>query len=359
MSTQPKPILLTDDNGYADHKMSSYDPAEMIIHNSKTPSIIGSGHGLNTATGDLVGGYTVLGEYDQQYTCDNNITNPIDTRHAAYPVSIENRVLLTHALNNAGLLGKEVALTVTLPFADYYLPGGEINMELVEKVKANFMQNNVRADGGDGKGQTAKVVDCRVSPEAVSAWFDWALDEQGNVNDNYADMLDDGGAVLVVDVGGSTTDIVSLTLSPQLTVLNERSGTEKAGVLDVMEQMETEFLRQMRDAGVIEGGGHESVLSPNQKSALLSGKTIRFARQTYSIEDLYKKVTENVARRIEAFIRKTAGNTHSFHSIIVVGGGAIVFKEALGKLLSGAVFLDEYANSRGALKLAIQIEREG
>lgn len=353
-----QPILAVDDNGYADHKLVWYDPQEKVIHSSKIPSVVGPGHGMSTATGEVVGGYTVLGEFEQQFTCSTNITNSIDTRHAQYPVSTENRVLMTHALNSAGLLGKDVQLSVTLPFADYYLSGGEINMELVEQVKDNFLLNNVRADGGDGVGQAARIVAARVSPEAVSAWFDWAMDDQGRTNDNYNEMLEDEGVVLVVDVGGSTTDIVALTLSPQLTVLNKSSGTAKVGVLDVMAQMETDFLRQMRDEGVIEGGGHESILSARQKNSLLTGKSIRFGRTQYDIEALNKKVVDNVARQIEAFIRQTAGNTHSYHSIIVVGGGAIVFKEALGKLLSGAVFLDEFANARGALKLAIGLQQE-
>jgi plasmid segregation protein ParM len=43
----------------------------------------------------------------------------------------------------------------------------------------------------------------------------------------------------------------------------------------------------------------------------------------------------------------------SYYAIVVVGGGAIVFKEHLQRLLPNAVFSDEFANARGLLKYLI------
>lgn len=359
MKTQP--VLAVDDNGYADHKIAYYDDANRRIVTLKVPAVISSGHGMASARGELMNAYSVVGNGGETYTCSANTEQPIDLRHAKYPITTENRVLFTHALNTAGLLGKPLSMTVTLPLADYYMSNGSINTALVEQVIDNFTKNNVQPDGGPTKGMTAQVVDLKVSPEAVAAWFDWAMDEQGDMNDAYFEMADDEGSVLVVDVGGSTTDIVALTLDANndLTVLNEKSGTSKIGVLDVLDFMEERFVAELCEKGVIQGGGHESLLTAKTLERMLTADSIRFGGQQHPVAEIRSEATRSVAGRILNFIRNKAGNTLSYHSIIVVGGGAVVFKEALSQELGGnAIFLDEFANARGALKLQLSMRQQ-
>lgn len=363
MTTQPKFCIATNDNGYAAHKIAYYDDKAKRIVTLKVPAVISSGHGQASASGELMNAYSIVGSNGAEtFTCSPNTDQPIDLRHAKYPLTTENRVLFTHALNEAGLLDKQLQMTITLPLADYYMPNGSINNALVEQVIENFTQNNVQPDGGENKGVTPQVMDLKVSPEAVAAWFDWAMDEQGNVNDNFVEMAEDDGLVLVVDVGGSTTDIVALTLGAdhQLTVLNEKSGTSKIGVLDVIGFMEERFIARLCEEGVIQGTGHENLLSSKMLERMLTAETIRFGGQPRAVADIREEGTRAVAGRIVNFIRNKAGNTLSYHSIIVVGGGSIVFKDALASELGGnAIFLDEFANARGALKLALSMREDG
>lgn len=350
-------IYCTNDNGYAAHKVCYYDEDTRRIRTHKIDAVICAGLALSTTVGENVDGYSVKdGAPSQKYTCSGTTSKAFDTRVDDYPVSIVNRVLFTHALHQAGLFGKPLRMSVTLPLADYYLPSGAVNSNLVQRVVENFSANNIVPEFGEFAQQTADVQFVRVSPEAVSAWFDWAMDEHGEVNENYEQMLENEGVVLIVDVGGSTTDIVALTLTPDLTVLNEKSGTRKLGVLDVQAQMVEGFLEQRRQEGVIQDVGHEEVLSAKQKQSMPTATRIFFGGVAYDITELRKQCVASVADQIASFIRETSGNPLSYHGIVVVGGGSVVFREMLAERLGpGAAFLDEYSNARGALKLMLSM----
>lgn len=349
--------LVTVDNGYADHKVAFFDKTAGAIKLSKVPAIIATGHTMSTATGEPISAYTVLdGKFKKEFTCSANAPAPVSLRHGNYPLAVENRVLFTHALNSMGLLEKPLKVSVTLPFADYYLSGGKVNSELVNKVVSNFTANNVQSDSGETKGAKAAIHSARVSPEAVAAWFDWAMDDLGQITDNYDEMLQEEGIVLVVDVGGSTTDIVALGLSPELTVLSERSGTTKLGVLDAVDYMVKGATEELRQLGVDGLDGHDSVLSDRVRKVMFETGFVRVGGKRYDMSHVLERACKSVADEILNFIRNTAGNIVSYFSIIVVGGGSIVFQEQLRELLPNPVFLDEYANARGALKLLISME---
>ena len=111
-------LKIADDNGYSGHKIA-WLGKEGIIQTHKEPTIIGSGQKFSDISGQVINQYRDE-ETGQIYTCDPDLKNPIHHRNAEYPISVENRVLMQHALIKSGFSGQDVTMGVTLPFRHYY-----------------------------------------------------------------------------------------------------------------------------------------------------------------------------------------------------------------------------------------------
>ncbi len=346
MTAKNEVVLVANDNGYAAHKLAWLENGE--IRTGKIPTAIEMGHTITTTTGEKIDAYTVG---DSQYTCTDNSSSLISLRHANYPLSPENRVLFTHALATFGLAGRAVKASVTLPYRDYYNEDGTINAEFVQKVGGNFKQNDVVIEG---LGQTLKVESVQVTPEAISAWFDWAMNDSGKMNENYDEMNEVDGSVLIIDIGGSTTDIVSVNmLKGELIVRNEKSSSTKLGVLDAVDELHTAVKVLLHEAGVDGMEGHGSGLSQKVLGRILSTGKVRMGGKQYDFTSQRDTVCANTAQAIINYIRNRVGSTAEYFSIVFVGGGSVVFNPWMQSMLPNAEFSDEFANARGALKFLI------
>lgn len=339
-----KEILVAVDNGYADHKVAWYENGKIMT--GKVPAAIATGHNNTTATGDAIGAYSVAGTH---YTCGTNSDALINLRHANYPFSDENRVVFTHAINTFGLAGKTIHASVTLPYGDYYNDGGSVNSNAVEKTSANFKANDV-AIGDLGWG-FLEVASVQVTPEAISAWFDWAMNVDSSMNDDYEEMKDADGSVLVIDIGGSTTDIVSVEMiDGNLSFQSKKSETAKIGVLDAMDKLQSGIARKLEDDGVLDAAGRNQGLTRKAVDQVMKTGGIRLAGKKYDFTELRDKVCADTAQETLNFIRRVTGSTIEYFAIVFVGGGSVVFREQMQKIMPNAEFLDEYANVRGSLK---------
>lgn len=339
------PRLVANDNGYADHKLAWYDESGRIL-TGKVPALIqAGGQGLASTQGERKGAYEVG---STQYTCSSEVSNPMRIRNAEYPTSTANRVIFTHALARFGLLGMPVEAAVTLPFRDFYRDDGSINAELRAACAANFAKSDVRVVGCDAQPDIRGV---KVYAEALSAWFDWAIDERGELTPGYQEMCDINGKVLVVDIGGSTTDLASVQMvDGELLINHELSGTEKVGVLDAKATLDELVRSHLAKEGVKGATGHGSKLPDALVSNILKNGSASYSGQRWDFTLQRDQACQVVAERVTSYIQSSVGNVHTYLVILVVGGGAIVFKEWLNKILPNAIFLDEFANARGALK---------
>lgn len=338
MTLRNEVTLIANDNGYAAHKLAWYEGG--VIKTGKIDTAISMGHGMTNTTGERINAYT-LG--DAKFTCSNDSAQLVSLRHADYPLAPENRVLFTHALHKFGLSDKTLKAGVTLPFRDYYNEDGSINVGLVQQVATNFKQNNVMIDAADNK--CLDVINVQVTPEAISAWFDWAMNDDGSMNENYAEMSECDGSVLIIDIGGSTTDIVSVSMvDGDLVVRNEKSSSTKLGVLDAMEELHTSVRERLGSSG------HGGRLTQKLQMQLLTNGAVRLAGAKHDFTDIRDSACANTSQEIINFIREMAGNTIEYFSIVFVGGGSVVFKPWMQKMMPNAEFADEFANARGALK---------
>jgi|TARA_Y100001934_G_scaffold283650_2_gene405219 plasmid segregation protein ParM len=347
-----KARMFVDDNGYADHKSAWLDE-KGNIKTMKVPALIQSGSaGLASAGGERISVYTLKG---QDYTCNSAVAEPMNIRNADYPKSAANRVLFTHALTKAGLLGTAIKAAVTLPFRDYYKPDGSLNDGFIEQTRQNFAAGGVAVVGCEAQPNIKEV---QVKPEGMCAFYDWAMNDKGAMSESYDEMMEYLGSVLVVDIGGSTTDLVTVKsweegTDKKVGLDHSMSGTEKAGVMDAKVVLEDLMKKKIQADGVPGFTGHGAKIPANViERALLKGE-VSFAGKKWDFSQERALACRGVAERINNYIFSTVKMPQSYYAIVVVGGGAIVFKEHLQRLLPNAVFSDEFANARGLLKYLI------
>ena len=340
-----KPRLVANDNGYAAHKIAWVDNQGKIITGKIPTQIQAGGSGLSTLTGGRVCAYKVDGV---EYHCSSLLTNPMNLRNDDYPVSVANRVLFNHALAKFGLMGMPVRAAVTLPFRDYFNGDGSINEVLKAKTQANFENANVEVVGSEAQPE---IVGVRVCAEALSAWFDWAMNDDGSMTEAYNELHEQDGSMLVVDIGGSTTDLASLGLeSGELLINQQRSGTDKVGVLDALVKLEELVRAKMESEGVQGMSGHASKLPQKLLEMIMEKGSCNYSGRQWSFEAERDTACKAVAERIVNYIKSKVGNPGEYFAILVVGGGAIVFRKWIEAMFHNAVFGDEFSNAKGALK---------
>lgn len=339
------PRLVADDNGYAFHKIAWLDQEGRIMVGKVPTHIQAGGTGMSTTTGGRIGAYEAEGV---EYHCSPIVSKPMSLRNSDYPVSIANRVLFTHSLSKFGLLGMPVQAAVTLPFRDYFNDDGTINDKLRGATQQNFEKMNVKVLESESQPD---VVSVRVCAEALSAWFDWAMNDDGTMTSAYQELHDMNGEMLVVDIGGSTTDLASLGLvDGELLINHEKSGTERAGVLDALEKLEELVRATMEREGVTGMSGHDSKLPQKLLELIMEKGGCNYSGRQWSFESERDTACRAVAERIVNYIKSKVGNPGSYYGIQVVGGGAIVFRKWIEPIFANAIFGDEFSNAKGALK---------
>ncbi len=337
---QPKmtPSYFVDDNGFAYHKSAYFDAAGKI-ECQKRASVVVVGSNFSSAAGTAVNRYLTEGT---EYSCPSASADAIDIRNGDYPLSAANRVLVNHAMSKADFIGKPVKLGVTLPFRDFYTPDGAINESRRAAVSKNF---SIKVDvvGSEAQPQIEAV---HVWAEGISAFFDWALRSDGSANPQFEEMED--SPMAVIDIGGQTTDIVSLLYDgKELVIDNKRSETKEIGVLDAIKAVQTRVSQSL----AVKQGGTSSMYDqiPLQvaERILQTGKG-RIGADEQDFSDLRNQVLREHSEMILAFIKSKLGNLNNYPILYFIGGGAIVFKDVLKS--PNAQFGDEFSNARGALK---------
>lgn len=179
--------------------------------------------------------------------------------------------------------------------------------------------------------------------------------EAGELSDGYHEMCDLQGEVLVADIGGSTTDLASLQMindnfEGEMIINHGKSGTEKVEVLDAKAKLD-ELVRKVMEAEGVGGvTGHSVTLPGHWLDRVLTKGQVSYGGRTWDFTSEREAACRGVAERITSYIKSTVGNPNNYYKILVVGGGAIVFRPWLEKILPNAVFKDEFANAQGLLK---------
>jgi plasmid segregation protein ParM len=124
-------------------------------------------------------------------------------------------------------------------------------------------------------------------------------------------------------------------------VLQDRSGHENVGVLDVQELVAREIgLRH----------GFKERLSDR---AIRTGR-VKVFQDVEDVSDIVAAAVGKVGSRIERIVNRYVGSGADLSAVLFVGGGAELFRSVAGRFRNGMVAEDpEFCNVRGMMKYAL------
>ena len=224
------------------------------------------------------------------------------THFEGYPWSGLNRAIVQHALQQAGLAGRTVHAVSGLPVSAFYRKSGEHRQQTLAK-KRDSLKQAVRPVSG---ALPAGIAFHEVIPEALAAWYDDVIIEQGDGVTLEADRV--AVPVAIVDIGGRTTDYVVVKNQG---ILHDSSGSLQCGMLDV-KQLVTNGIQERFDLEVV---------SEQLVAQAVECKVVRLRGTDHDIAALVESAKREVVERIHAETRRQLGLGVELDRVLFVGGG--------------------------------------
>ncbi len=255
------------------------------------------------------------------------------THFDGYPWSGLNRSIAQHALQEAGLGGRAVHAVSGLPVSTFYRKNGERRSDAISK-KRDSLRKAVRPLG---ECLPCGIAFHEVIPEALAAWYDDVIVEQGDGVTLEADRL--SVPVAIVDIGGRTTDHVVVK---DQGILHGSSGSLQCGMLDV-KQIVTDGIQARFDL--------ES-LSEQLVDQAVSNYVVRLQGTDHDVAALVEAAKREVVERLHAETRRQLGSGIDLDRVLFVGGGAVALAEHIANWFPHQAMAPHpaFANARGMLK---------
>jgi plasmid segregation protein ParM len=340
------PLIVAVDDGFAYTKVAYFnDASELVTHSIASRGAYATSPMLDN-NDQCINTYMVKkpGEtgHGQMFVVNRNVQNPMDTRFDEYPYSPLNAAIIHHALHQAGVPDdRPIELVVTLPPRVMYSPAKKAAVDR----RADMLTNGevtrlLDITEAEFKGASYHIADVKVVSEAVVAQFDYYLDHACTPQRQRT------GSMVIVDIGGRTTDIAYIMLDDnnRPVVDHNRTGTEELGVLSILEALHHEI------NAVLARNGQPQMTEMNftlMEKALSSGMFWQ-----HNVQDARERSIRSVSERVYHAVQKRIGSAYDVDAIMFIGGGAEVMAEALRQYQQ--VFIPEapsLANALGALKL--------
>ena len=255
------------------------------------------------------------------------------THFEGYPASGLNRVIVQHALQEAGLAGRSVHAVSGLPVSAFYRRNGERRADAIERKR-------------HGLKQSAKPLSDRlpvaiafheVIPEALAAWYDHVIVAKAD-----GAILDDerlSVPIAIVDIGGRTTDYVVVQ---DQGVVHASSGSLQGGMLDVTQHVA---------CGIQERFDLENVGEQLVARAVERG-VVRLHGIDRDVAGLVASAKRELVERLYAETRRQLGLGVELDRVLFVGGGAVALAAHIADWFPNQAVAEHaaFANARGMLK---------
>lgn len=273
----------------------------------------------------------------QVYTVSQTLPH-IDTRFADYGLSDINRVLVHHALIKAGLAGANVRLVTGLPVDDFFV-ANKPNQEFIDRKVKSLTEQTVK-----NKNESiicAKVVGHVVQPEAIAAFYDLLINNDGSVNKELEETVVHS-SIGIIDIGGKTTDS-AVIIGGGKAIDPARSGTTPIGGLSLNAAVEQRLKESFK----------LSQLSAVQvDKAVMTGVLRVFGKDNdcRAIIDEEKRV---LADQIIVATKRKMRDAADLECVYFVGGGSLLLQAQLRDLFPHAQFVEDpqFSNARGMYKI--------
>lgn len=328
-------VLVAIDDGHSQTKF--YAVVDGVEHRGAVQTFVrkvedGSSNVRRDQSGNLINAYDVGENAERDIFVVSPDGGAFQNIVRDYHGTNANLAMIHHVLHaELGLEGREVSLVLGLPLNRFYNANGTVRSEFVKSKKSRLRDTPVASHADKN---TIEIVDVKVIAQAVAAWADC------REKACYLDGVGEDSRLAIIDIGGGTTDVVSMSMNGVID--HEPSRTVDCGMLNVYNLL-TDHLR-------IRFPGENLTVALMQK-----------ALRTYRIfgEDVSKEIA-GVVTQVTEQITSAAdklGTGRAFDAgIWILGGGAEVFYDAIkAKFPHASVHLhddSEFANVRGMYKLA-------
>ncbi len=255
------------------------------------------------------------------------------THFEGYPTSGLNRVIVQHALQEAGLAGRSIHAIAGLPVSGFYKSNGEQRRDAIEK-KRNSLKQAVHPKN---ERLPAAIAFVDVIPEALAAWYDYVI-----VTKQDQAMLDEqrlSVPIAIVDIGGRTTDYVVVK---DQGVIHASSGSLQGGMLDVKQHV-ANGIQQRFD---LENVGEQFV------SHAVECGVVRLHGKDHDVAALVDRAKRELVERLYAETRRQLGLGVELDRVLFVGGGSVALVEHIANWFPNQTIAEHpaFANARGMLK---------
>lgn len=188
--------------------------------------------------------------------------------------------------------------------------------------------------------RTVNVKQCRVIPQPFGTVIDFALDDNGNIQDHELA----NGVVGVLDIGGKTTNILTVT---KLSERVRQTTSVNVGGWNVVRAMRTYLDNHYPDMDMRD---HEV------QNAVMNGE-FKYFGETVDISQIVREKLATIASQIIDEATQLWNGGAGLDRVIITGGGALVFGSYILPFFRHAMIAREpiFANARGYLKLANRI----
>ena len=255
------------------------------------------------------------------------------THFEGYPWSGLNRAVVQHALQQAGFTGRTVDAVSGLPVSAFYSKSGEQRHETINR-KRDSLKQAVRPLSD---GLPVGIAFHGVIPEALAAWYDYVIVEQGDGATLDTDRV--SVPVAIVDIGGRTTDYVVVK---DQGIMHASSGSLQCGMLNVKYSV----------ANGIQARFDLETLSEQLVSQAVEKKVVRLQGKDHDVAALVEAAKREVVERIHAETRRQLGLGVELDRVLFVGGGTVALAENIANWFPHQAIAEHpaFANARGMLK---------
>lgn len=317
------------DDGFAESKLVTEDADGNLVMLKIASTARGGAHGVSAV--GAAGATVAAAAYEtdgERFTVGEFIEGE-NARFNDYPFSAMNRVIVNHLLRVGGLSGKKIRLATSLPIGTYF-HGGVVNSDVIMR-KQESLRKPVTVFGS---GKMPIIDSQAVMCECVSAWVDQVVGEDGSLNLFKK-------PVAFIDIGGRTTDVA--VILPDMNVDHSCSGTEDVGVLDLYKFIKPKLQDRLK---------LNDVPLALMQQAVKENKVDLWG-ESHDVADIVAEGVADISKRIVRVARRLFGDGATLERVVIVGGGACVFGDALleefGRIGKVAEF-PEFANARGMFK---------
>ena len=262
------------------------------------------------------------------------------TQFDEYPGSAHNRVIVQHALQEAGLSGRSIHMVTGLPVSAFYRNDGQQRRKVIQ-AKRDGLKLTVEPifakKSSNRPALKTSIAFHEVIPEALAAWYDFVIVTLDDGVTLDADRLN--APIAIVDIGGRTTDYVVVQ---DQGVVHGSSGSLNRGMLDV----------KVRVANLIQERFDLSELGEQSISRAVDTKRLRLHGKDHDVSDMVMKAKRELVERLYAETRRKLGLGVELDRVLFVGGGSAALSSDIADWFPNQSIADHaaFANARGMLK---------